>query len=86
VVRHNLEIIALIQVCHDTSDTGTLKLEVNGLLEASEALKCDHLMIITDTQSEEREYGEKVIRFCPITDWLLDKKTDFRMPNRHRII
>jgi len=77
VVRHNLEIIALIQVCHDTSDIGTLKREVNGLLEASEALKCDHLMIITDNQSEERDYGDKVIRFCPITDWLLDKKNRF---------
>jgi len=39
-------------------------------LEASNALKCEHLTIINENLYEERNVQGKTIRFIPIIDWL----------------
>ena len=70
VVKKNQELLNLIQVCHDLGETKTLNREVNALLEASNALKCEHLTIINENLDEERNVQGKTIRFIPIIDWL----------------
>ena len=70
VVKKNQELLNLIQVCHDLGETKTLNREVNALLEASNALKCEHLTIINENLYEERNVQGKTIRFIPIINWL----------------
>jgi predicted AAA+ superfamily ATPase len=70
VVKKNREIVELIQVCYDLGDGRTLQREVNALLEASAALKCENLTVINSGLSEERMTDGKKIRFIPILDWL----------------
>ena len=70
VVKKNQELLNLIQVCHDLGETKTLNREVNALLEASNALKCEHLTIINENLDEERNVQGKTIRFIPIINWL----------------
>ena len=64
----------LIQVSYDIHDPKTEKREVSALLEASEELKCDNLVIINwDIEKEEIKDG-KTIKYIPAWKWLLSEE------------
>jgi len=70
VVKEGLKVKELIQVCYDISDLETKKREVDGLLKASDELKCKNLIIICDKEGEEKVKGKK-INYIPLWKWLL---------------
>lgn len=71
VVQRGSEITSLIQVCWDLSDPTTREREIKGLLEASAAMGCDNLSIVTYDNSEEFEVENKHIKVYRACEWLL---------------
>lgn len=71
VLRKNAKIEALIQSCYNTNDAKTNKRETNALIEASEELNCDNLLIITWDEKREKCVKGKKINFIPLGEWLL---------------
>ncbi|MEW6295156.1 MAG: DUF4143 domain-containing protein [Candidatus Diapherotrites archaeon] len=71
VVKENIKIKQLIQVCYDLGDTDVKKREIRTLIKASKELKCNNLLCITkDYEAEEKIKGKK-IKFTPLWKWLL---------------
>lgn len=58
-------IIQLIQVCFDISSEQTEKRETQALVEASNELNCNDLIIITMYDEKEKMIGGKKIKFVP---------------------
>jgi predicted AAA+ superfamily ATPase len=76
ILREGFRITKLIQVCFEINDMKVKEREINALIEASEELNCDDLLIITwDTEKEEKIKGKK-IKFIPLWKWLLEKTLD----------
>ena len=77
VVKRGLKIFQLIQVCFETSQPKTKQREIRGLLNASKALKCDDLVILThneDLVEKASWYNlSETIRFIPLWKWLLEE-------------
>ncbi len=73
VVKQGLRVTQLIQVCLNLDDPRTKEREVRSLLKASERLKCDELLVITESNEREEEaswfgvHGR--IRFMPMWRW-----------------
>lgn len=65
VVNQNQKTIQLIQACWDIDDQNTLNREIKGLLEASEQLNCNKLLIITYDQEHEVHHDHKTIQIKP---------------------
>lgn len=64
---------SLIQVCFDLTNLETKDREVNALFEASDELKCNDLLIITQDYEAEEKHNKKTIKFIPLWKWLLQK-------------
>ncbi len=62
VIRKGTKVERLIQVCYDMTSEKTRKRELDALVEASEELHCDNLLVITSSQEEEIEWKCKRIR------------------------
>ena len=60
----------LVQVCYDITDSKTEKREVSALLEASQELKCDELVIINWEIEKTEIINEKTIKYIPAWKWL----------------
>lgn len=73
VVQRGLDVLSLVQVCWDISDDDTRRREISGLLEASEATRCDNLFIITADTTDTLEIEGKVIKIYPAWRWLLGR-------------
>ncbi len=71
VVKQDLQITQLIQVCYDIDDYETKKREINALVKASEELKCNQLLVITGDYRGTEKVKQKTIRFMPLYQWLL---------------
>lgn len=76
VVKENLRVRQLIQVCGDLSEPKTLNREVRALLKAGAELKCKDLLIL-NPDKEKTEivewFGLKgEIKYCPIWKWLCE--------------
>jgi len=71
VLKKGVEIETLIQVCYGIDDLETKKREMKSLIEASNELNCNDLLIITWDYEEEEEFKNKKIRFLPLWKWLL---------------
>jgi len=72
VLRKTITIESLVQVCYNVDNPKTYKREIDALIEASEELNCDNLLIITwDNEKEENIKGKK-IKFVPLWKWLLN--------------
>lgn len=78
VVKENLKVRQLIQVCRDISQPKTLHREIRALLKAGVELKCDNLFIlnpgIEKTESAEWFGLKGKIKYQPILKWLTDKQ------------
>jgi|SRR3989344_2907655 len=74
VIKEELKIKQLIQVCLNMEDQDTREREINSLLKASNELKCNNLWIITeDKEGEENIKGKKII-YKPLWKFLLGEE------------
>ncbi|MBN2603278.1 MAG: ATP-binding protein [Candidatus Thermoplasmatota archaeon] len=71
VIKEDLKIKQLIQVCYDVEYYDTKKREIDALVKAGDELKCKNLMIITKDYEETEQIKNKEIKFIPLTKWLL---------------
>lgn len=71
ILRKNLKIEQLIQVCLDIKNTAIKTRELKALIEASNELKCDNLLMITWDTKETETIHSKKIKFLPLWEWLL---------------
>jgi predicted AAA+ superfamily ATPase len=73
VVKKEHRIVQLIQACWDMRRAGTRHREVRSLLQASKALDCDDLLILTaatNGQEDVEWFGtRRSIRLQPLTEW-----------------
>ena len=76
VVKEGPRVTQLIQVCASPEQPKSRAREVRALLKAGTELKCDNLLVLTDsTESEEKAswFGfEGTVRFLPLWKWLLE--------------
>ena len=61
VTRKGTKVEQLIQVCYDMTSGKTRKRELDALVEASEVLHCDNLLVITNSQEEQIEWKDRLI-------------------------
>lgn len=72
VIKKGRTIEALVQVCDDLDSPATRRREVDALLEASKHLRCNRLLIITDSvDAEEKIKGGHIVTTAPLWRWLL---------------
>ena len=73
VVQRGVDVFSLIQVTWDMSNEETRSREINGIVEASKAIGCKNLYIITYDSAEEINIdNDTVIHVIPVWRWLLD--------------
>ncbi|MBZ1345221.1 MAG: ATP-binding protein [Candidatus Nealsonbacteria bacterium] len=71
ILKEGLKIKKLIQVCYDPNDLDTQKRELKSLVEASEELNCNDLLIITWDYEGDKWFKGKKIKFIPLWKWLI---------------
>lgn len=76
VICNQNKAVELIQVSYDIDNKKTFDREVNALLKASAALKCDHLSLIAFSPTRDIEIGGKCIHIYSAIDWLLKEGTE----------
>jgi len=74
VIKQGLKPSQLIQVCFNLENKDTVKREIDGLLRASQELKCGNLLVITWDEEKEEKIKGKTIKFIPLWKWLLREK------------
>lgn len=67
VTRRGTKVEQLIQVCYDMTSEKTRKRELDALIEASEELHCDNLLVITNGQEAQTEWKGKTVRVVSIS-------------------
>lgn len=72
VIKKGQKATQLIQVSYNMGDYDTKKREIKALLKASQELKCDDLLIITEDYEGEEKIKENTIKFVPLWKWLLE--------------
>lgn len=78
VCRKGHKVDILIQVSYDISSQKTLKRETTALIEASEELKCNNMLIITYDEERTIELNRKKVQVIPSWKWLLPKASELR--------
>lgn len=73
VIKDEIQVKQLIQVCSDIENYDTRKRETDALIKASDHLKCKDLLIITNDFYDIQKVKGKTIVFKPLYLWLLEK-------------
>ena len=71
ICKEDAEVKLLIQVCYDIADSQTKTREIKALIKASQELKCDNLLIITNDFEGGEKVKDKKIKFIPLWKWML---------------
>jgi hypothetical protein len=71
VLKDIHKIHQLIQVCFDISSKRTEEREINALLQASNELSCDNLLIITPDTDRIEKINGKIVNIVSFRNWLL---------------
>lgn len=71
VVKKGLDVVQLIQVCHDITSMGTKERETKSLIRAMKEFKLTEGLIITDDFESEEEIKGFKIKYVPMWKWLL---------------
>lgn len=70
-LKEQKKITQLIQVCRNLGNLKTKERETRALVRASEELKCDNLLIITDDEEGQEDFNGKKIAKISLWKWLL---------------
>ena len=74
VVQKDGRVTALIQVCADLTSEKTRSREIRALLKASQELKCDNLVLLSDREDKTETvewFGMRgTVRYIPLWKWL----------------
>ena len=73
VVCKKNRVLQVIQVSYDISDAKTRRREINGLIAAAKATKCDNLLLLTDHERDDIEEKGYKVAIRPAFEWMLDK-------------
>lgn len=73
VCRKGHQITQLIQVSYTINDPKTLKREITSLLEASQELKCENLVLLTWNDKKQITEKNVIINMIPIHEWLINQ-------------
>lgn len=71
VLKRGIKIKTLIQACAKVEDFRSKQREITALVNASEFLQCNNLLVITFDFEAEEKYGGKRIKFLPLWKWLI---------------
>jgi len=71
IIKENGKISQLIQVSFSLDDSKTLEREIVALIEASQELYCDDLLIITSNNNQRIERDGKIIKVVSFTNWVM---------------
>ena len=71
VVKNNLKVVQLVQVCSDIENPEVKKREISAMLMASKELRCNNLLIITDDYEGKETIEKKDVHYVPLWKWLL---------------
>ena len=71
VVKEGLEVVQLIQVCHNITSMETKEREIRSLIRAMKEFKLTEGFIITDDLESEEEIKGFKIKYVPMWKWLL---------------
>jgi len=72
VLKEGLKIKKLIQVCYEINKLEIERRELKSLVEASEELNCNDLLIITWDREGSKKFKGKKIKLVPLYKWLLE--------------
>jgi predicted AAA+ superfamily ATPase len=73
IIKKDVKIEQLIQVCYDFDDEDTRKRELKALNKASKELKCADMLIITENYEGVEKYKGQSIKIFPLWKWLINK-------------
>ena len=71
IVKEKKKIIQLIQACFDINSQDTKEREIKAIVRASDELKCNNLIILTNDYESEEKIKNKKIKFVPLWKWLI---------------
>ncbi|MFZ3055885.1 MAG: AAA family ATPase, partial [Smithella sp.] len=78
VVKEGLHVSRLIQVCSDISNPQTMKREMRALVNASQELNCNDLLLLNDRVDSMETFkwqdAQRKIRLMPLWQWLEEEK------------
>lgn len=77
VVCYRGEVKELVQVAYTISEAKTYKRETEGLIQASQALHCNNLTLISFDESRLITIGNQQIHAYSAVDWLMGKDVNF---------
>jgi len=77
VVTHQKTVQQIIQVCYQLNHHTTKEREVSALLQASDELSCNTLLVITFDLDKEEKHGKKTILYIPLWRWLIENKSSY---------
>lgn len=84
LLKKGINIEQLVQVCYRIEEVKTKERETRALIEASQDLDCNNLLIITwNRETEEIIRGKRII-FKPLWKWLSEPMTSDSMAVRHQ--
>jgi uncharacterized protein len=71
VLKKGNKVTVLIQVCYDLSNETTMEREYKALVEASQELKCNNLVVLSGSEENEIEYKNRKIKITPLLNFFL---------------
>ncbi len=71
ILKDNLKVTRLIQVCWNMDAPKTRDREIKNLLKAASIFKEAKLLVISGDREGEEVIGDKVIKFAPLWKWLV---------------
>ncbi|MDE6131271.1 MAG: ATPase, partial [Muribaculaceae bacterium] len=66
VTRKGTKVEQLIQVCYDMLSEKTRKRELDAIVEAAEELRCDSLLVVTNSQKDEVKWKNSTVKVVDI--------------------
>jgi hypothetical protein len=71
VIKENLKVTQLIQVCWNMDAPKTREREIANLIKASSIFKEAELLVISEDMEGEEKVGDKTIKHAPLWKWLV---------------
>lgn len=72
ILKEGVKVKTLMQSFYSAHDLNSEKREINALIEASEELNCNNLLVITWDLEKRLKINRKFIKFLPLWKWLLE--------------